>query len=179
MRWTAAAAHRGAGPGPQSEVPGPGGEARSVVPRRALHQRPDGAPGAVHRRRTGRRCDPFMLHIYAALAEKERRTISARTKAALSAARKRGVTLGKNGRRLALKNRETADADAEHYRPIIEELKGEGIVTLRAITAELNRRGVSSPRGRSWHVITVDRLLRRLGVDSRRRGPRKATGSRG
>ena len=89
------------------------------------------------------------------------------------------MALGKNGRRLALKNRETADADAEHYRPIIEELKAEGIVTLRAITAELNRRGVSSPRGRSWHVITVDRLLRRLGVDSRRRGPRKATRSQG
>src|SRR3954468_5227302 len=40
---------------------------------------------------------PFMLHIYAALAEKERRVISARTKAAPQAAKARGKQLGRNG----------------------------------------------------------------------------------
>src|SRR4051794_41796748 len=45
----------------------------------------------------GADADPFMLHIYAALAEKERRLISARTKAALGAAKARGQRLGRNG----------------------------------------------------------------------------------
>src|SRR4051794_24832525 len=45
----------------------------------------------------GADADPFMLHIYAALAEKERRLISARTKAALQAAKARGRRFGRNG----------------------------------------------------------------------------------
>src|SRR6478609_8423668 len=42
----------------------------------------------------GRNVDPFTLHIYAALAEQERRMISERTKAGLQAAKARGVVLG-------------------------------------------------------------------------------------
>ena len=48
-----------------------GRQARPAVPRRRVHLGPDVAPRAVHRRRAG--VDPFMLHIYDALAEQERR----------------------------------------------------------------------------------------------------------
>jgi DNA invertase Pin-like site-specific DNA recombinase len=42
----------------------------------------------------GSDADPFMLHLYAALAEKERRLISERTKAALAARKAQGARLG-------------------------------------------------------------------------------------
>jgi DNA invertase Pin-like site-specific DNA recombinase len=103
--------------------------------------------------------DPFMLHIYAAMAEKERAMISARTKAALQAARARGVKLG--GFRDAAGPAATAaavrrNADA---RAIALELQGAG-VTLVAIAAQLQAKGIKAPRGgSSWHPKQVARLL--------------------
>jgi DNA invertase Pin-like site-specific DNA recombinase len=61
----------------------------TAVARRGVHRRADGAEGAVRGRRAGADADPFMLHLYAALAEKERALISVRTKAALQAAKER------------------------------------------------------------------------------------------
>jgi len=58
--------------------------------------------------------DPFMLHIYAALAEKERRNISVRTKAALAAAKARGVQLGNPEQ--AKENKRKADRYAKTLR---------------------------------------------------------------
>src|SRR6266851_2746009 len=53
--------------------------------------------------------DPFMLHIYAAMSEKERKMIGDRTRDALKAAKARGTVLGKHGRDvLAPRNREAA-----------------------------------------------------------------------
>ena len=51
----------------------------------------------------------FQLHIFAALAQEERRLISERTKVALAEARRRGKVLGANGKNLAAKNRKAAD----------------------------------------------------------------------
>jgi DNA invertase Pin-like site-specific DNA recombinase len=105
----------------------------------------------------GSDADPFMLHIYAALAEKERRMISARTRAALKAAKARGVVLGNPQQ--AARNRALAQADAESLRPLLTELKH---LSSRQIAAELTLRGVATPRGGRWQSPTVLRMIDRL-----------------
>src|SRR6202162_12490 len=80
----------------------------------------------------GADADPFMLHIYAALAEKERRLIGKRTRDALAAKKAQGVKLGGlNAKGIA--NRDEAKARAEALRPILAELNG---LSARAIAAE-------------------------------------------
>jgi len=65
--------------------------------------------------------DPFMLHIYAALAEKERRMIGERTRAGLAAAKKRGVKpRGLNAKGIA--EQQAARDRAEQLRPIFASL---------------------------------------------------------
>jgi DNA invertase Pin-like site-specific DNA recombinase len=106
----------------------------------------------------GADADPFMLHLYAALAEKERRLISQRTKDALAAKKAQGVKLGGlNAKGIA--NREDAKARAEALRPIFVELAGK---SSRAIAAELNARNIVTPTGGKWHAETVLRVQRRL-----------------
>jgi DNA invertase Pin-like site-specific DNA recombinase len=76
----------------------------------------------------GTDADPFMLHIYAALAEKERRVISARTRAALQAAKGRGKQLGRNGaERLAPVYRAQAMERAVELAPVLRELQAVGL----------------------------------------------------
>src|SRR4051812_41925985 len=106
--------------------------------------------------------DPFMLHIYAALAEKERRLISARTKAALAAAKARGRRLGRNGaERLAPTYRAEAVARAADLGPIIADVRASGAASLREIAAGLNGRGVPAARGGAWSAGQVKRVLER------------------
>lgn len=106
--------------------------------------------------------DRFMLHVYAAMAEEEARRTSARTKAALAAAKARGVELGRNGRVLAAERIAEADAFAASMAPTIGTLRAEGYTTVRSLAEELNRRNVPTAKGGSWHVPTVHHLLRRL-----------------
>ena len=96
----------------------------------------------------GRDADPFMLHLYAALAEKERRLISERTRAALGARKAQGTKLGNRrnpreaaaaGTRVLMRD---ADALAANILPIIESLGGAGIKDLRGLAAALNTRGI-------------------------------------
>ena len=89
--------------------------------------------------------DPFMLHIYAALAEKERRLISQRTRDALAQAKARGVRLGGLNAK-GVQFREEARGRAEEMRPVLAELAGK---SARAIAAELNARGAATPSGGS------------------------------
>jgi DNA invertase Pin-like site-specific DNA recombinase len=102
--------------------------------------------------------DPFLLHIYAALAEKERQMISRRTKDALAAARARGVILG-GMREKSLELQAEAEARAEELRSIFVELVG---LSHRAAARTLNERGVKTATGKPWSPVTVTRVRQRL-----------------
>ncbi|MBD2705436.1 recombinase family protein [Spirosoma sp. BT702] len=105
----------------------------------------------------------FTIHILAAVAEEQRQRISETTKAALDAARKRGVILGKHGKTLARQNKKVADEFAQQLSPMIKGLKKRGIITMRAIAQEFNRQGVPTFRGDSqWHPSTVCAVQKRL-----------------
>jgi len=105
---------------------------------------------------------PLMLHIHAAMAEHERKLISQRTKAALAEAKARGVKLGTHGKILARLNRDQARARAKELRPMVRALRKEGKTTVREIMEALNRRGIKTQRGGSWHPHTVNLLLHRI-----------------
>jgi len=105
----------------------------------------------------------FTIHILAAVAEEQRRTISENTKLALQAAKKRGVLLGRNGKVLALKNKEAANKFAKKLQPIIFKLNAKGICSTRKIVNELNRLHIPTFRtGGRWHRTSVYNLLSRL-----------------
>jgi DNA invertase Pin-like site-specific DNA recombinase len=102
--------------------------------------------------------DPFMLHLYAALAEKERALISRRTKDALAAAKARGVKLG--GLNVGGIAKQQAAADfAEQLRPVFTELAN---LSARQVAATLNDRGIKSFAGGTWHASQVIRVRERL-----------------
>lgn len=114
----------------------------------------------------GADADPFMLHIYAALAEKERAMISARTKAALASKVGTGAlgnhtNLAEAGAKGATANKVAADAFAANILPIIASIRAAGVTSLRAIAAELNARRVLTARGREWTAVQVFRILQR------------------
>jgi DNA invertase Pin-like site-specific DNA recombinase len=102
------------------------------------------------------------LQILAAVAEDEARRISERTKSALAAAKARGTLLGIAGHARAEENRSAAREFAENLAPLIREIQANGTTTAKAIADELNRRGVSTPKGGRWHPTSVQRLQRRL-----------------
>ena len=96
--------------------------------------------------------DPLSLHLFAALAENERSMIATRTKAALAAAKARGVKLGgpnlaeaRDAATASLKA--LADRHAANVLPIIREIQRAGAASLHQIADALNARGISTPRG--------------------------------
>ena len=109
------------------------------------------------------------IHILAAVAEHEREMISQRTKAALDAARARGVKLGTPAnlcRQLDGSAKGNAAKTAKAVKraadllPVIAPLKADG-ASLRQIADGLNRCGVPAPRGGDWSVVAVKRILDR------------------
>jgi DNA invertase Pin-like site-specific DNA recombinase len=101
----------------------------------------------------GADADPFMLHIYAALAEKERSLIAERTRLALARKKAQGALLG-NRTNLAdaqamgqAANRAGADAFAANVLPIVRQIQAAGVTGLANIAQALNDRGVRTSRG--------------------------------
>jgi hypothetical protein len=118
----------------------------------------------------GRDADPFMLHLYAALAEKERRLISARTKAALAAKKAGGSRLG-NPRNLDFAGSSgraaqarAADEFALGLAPVIQAVRTAGALSLASMATALNDRGVRSCRGGKWHPSSGANVLSRAGL---------------
>lgn len=107
-----------------------------------------------------------MLHLFAALAEKERALISTRTRQALSAAKARGVSLGNPRLHAARKNtveaiKTEADRYAANVLPIFREAQKAGARTLREIAEALNARGIATARGGQWYASSVRNVLER------------------
>jgi DNA invertase Pin-like site-specific DNA recombinase len=110
------------------------------------------------------------VHILAAVAEHEAKVISERTRAALAAAKRRGVKLGGcRGTTISRAMRKAsaeavakrADARAADLMPTIAELRAAGATSLRAIAAGLNERGIPTARGGKWSAVQVQRVLDR------------------
>jgi DNA invertase Pin-like site-specific DNA recombinase len=115
----------------------------------------------------GADADPFMLHLYAALAEKERRLISERTRSALVQRKAQGARLGnpKNAKHAASLGRQAQVAAADRFAisvlPIIRAIQATGAATLAEVAKALNARGIRSARGGRWHVSSLQNLLAR------------------
>lgn len=119
----------------------------------------------------GRQADPFVLHLFAALAQKERQLISDRTRAGLAAAKARGVKLGNPHLRAGtadaaaqarVANTERADSRARELAGVIQYARAAGRRTLQDVADHLNVLGVPSPRGGKWLPMTVSRIESRL-----------------
>jgi DNA invertase Pin-like site-specific DNA recombinase len=106
-----------------------------------------------------------MIQIHAVMAENERDQISARTKAALTAAKARGAKLGMTGPANLRPNlqarQEAARRFAERMRPVFEGFKLRGL-SQRQMVAELNALGIKTPRGGIWRLKQVQRIRRRI-----------------
>lgn len=118
--------------------------------------------------------DPFMLHIYAAFAQKERSVISERTKAALAVKKAQGALLGNRtnlpeAQRLASQvSAKQAAEFAGGVLPMLENLRYNMEQTYAQICVEMNQRRIPAPRGGQWYPSTV------MGILKRARGPRPA-----
>jgi DNA invertase Pin-like site-specific DNA recombinase len=111
------------------------------------------------------------VHILAAVAEHEATMISARTKAALEAAKARGTVLGNPNRDIARHAHKGTQASirarqakagklAADLAPEIEDIRRQGITSIAGIARALNQRGYHAPRGGAWQAVQVIRILK-------------------
>lgn len=115
----------------------------------------------------GADCDPFMMHVYAALAEKERNLIGERTRTALAQKKAQGALLGNRTNlpdaraKAAASNRTLAASFAVNVLPVIRQIEAAGATSYRAIAGALNARGVRTARGGQWRDTTVRNMMLR------------------
>jgi DNA invertase Pin-like site-specific DNA recombinase len=120
----------------------------------------------------GADADPFMLHIYAAFAEKERALISERTRAALAAKKAAGAVLGNRTNlaeaqaKAAAVSHANAEVFARNVLPVVREIQQAGTTDMRGIARALNARSVRTPRGGAWHQSSVRNLLLRTAASA-------------
>ncbi|WP_460989395.1 recombinase family protein [Sphingobium sp. TomTYG45] len=106
----------------------------------------------------------FQLHIFAALAQEERRLISDRTRSALAEAKKRGVALGKNAQALKERHRQQALDYARSIQPILKPMLADGW-SFTAIADQLNVAGVDAAKGGRFTAQTVKNIVVRLRME--------------
>lgn len=133
----------------------------------------------------GKQENPFMLHIFAAVAQDERRKISERTKVALAAAKARGTNLGMTGRDGSEVKRLSAQGAAASSQAALERLKplawsikaalADG-ASLRKAAELLNERNIASPAGGRWHAPSLLQAARRLGLRAKKGAEKESPG---
>lgn len=101
---------------------------------------------------------PLTIRILAAVAQEEREQIGKRVKAALAAAKARGVKLG--GVQAGL--REEIDTFDQRILVVIQSIIDSGISSATGIAGELNKRAVATRKGSTWQAVQVQRLIKRV-----------------
>lgn len=109
---------------------------------------------------------PFLIHILVAVAENERNMISSRTKAALEAAKRRGIKLGNPDYQDAIskaveaRQKIAADRNAGLRKMVAEVMEKTGLTKLAEIAQALNLRGIKTNRGCEFTPTQIHRLLK-------------------
>lgn len=118
---------------------------------------------------TNPHADEFTIGIYAVMGLQERKLIGLRTKAALAAAKARGIKLGTTGSQNIKKANAAkvlaANSFANKIRPVVLPLRDAG-KTYQQIADALNHMGAETPQGKKFYPASVQRYLKRMGKEN-------------
>lgn len=119
------------------------------------------------------------IHLFAAIAQHERKIISERTRNAMQAAKAKGRKFGNPNGARALRGlgnkaavttiKASADRYAQDILPVVDDIRAAGVTTLKGIADELNARGIMTPRDGRWYAASVRNLVQRVERNSTHR----------